>query len=92
MGVTLFLVIAAESVDICFVGFVYMVVCLDLPSGTLRNLEVTGWVWKEENSCPKASKSYSTKSPKCLLESVRGYSIDLCFTENIAKLGLCPHL
>lgn len=48
------LVISADSVvDICFVGVLCVVVCLDVPSGTPRNLEVTGWVRKEENSCPK---------------------------------------
>lgn len=54
IGSNFVLVISADSaVDICFVGFVCMKVCLDLPSGTRRNLEVTGWVRKEGNSCPK---------------------------------------
>ncbi|NXC08884.1 SUSD1 protein, partial [Orthonyx spaldingii] len=60
---------AGSAVDICFVGFVCMVVCLDLASETPRNLEVTDWVRKKENSCSKGC--LSSKSPKCLLESVK---------------------
>lgn len=56
IGSSFVLLISADSAaDICFVGFVCMVVCLDLPSETPRNPEVTGWVRKEENSCSKGS-------------------------------------
>lgn len=52
----------------------------------------------------QGSGSHSSKSPKCLFESVRGYSISLYFSEVLLKsssshchrkhcsLGLCPCL